>query len=552
MREDTITMSAKEQQRVLALTRVCEGVITLEEAAELMQVSVRHARRLKAGLVRAGPKTLVHGNRGRPSPKRTAPEITEAVGELYRTRYAGTNVQHFTELLSEAEELHLSVITVRRILQQAGIAGPRTRRRVPAHRRRRERAAQEGMLLQLDGSQHPWLEDRGPRLTLVGAIDDATGTVPAAVFREHEDSQGYFQVLEQIARRQGVPLAVYHDGHGIFVRSKGAHPDRITLAELITGKPAPTQFGRLLEELGITAIPAHSPQAKGRVERLWGTFQDRLVTELRLADVRTLDDANAFLNAYLPRYNARFGVPPATVGSAYRPLPADFPFAQHFCFKYQRTVAADNTIKLAPLRIQLLPDRRRASYAKAKVEIQVRMDGAIAVYHEGRLLHSEPAPAEAPVLRIQGSRITYQASGPGAQPSRPLRPLPRDIVPQRLPRHSPEDAVVRAAGFPALPGPNHPWRKQTHRDAAAAIQLREQWAQARREAAARAVPGGAGSPAEHAECKPPPCANEKPDHPEIRAGPPPPGKPSLAPQAQPKPSLPQLESGSGRSDGPIH
>lgn len=478
-------MSAKEQQRVLALTRVCEGVITLEEAAELMQVSVRHARRLRAGLVRAGPKALAHGNRGRPSPKRTAAEIAEAVVGLYRTRYAGTNIQHFTELLGEAEELHLSVITVRRILQQAGIGSPRTRRRVLAHRRRRERAAQEGMLLQLDGSQHPWLENRGPKFTLVGAIDDATGTVPAAVFREQEDSQGYFQVLEQIARRQGVPLAVYHDGHGIFVRSKGAHPDRITVAELITGKPATTQFGRLLEELGITAIPAHSPQAKGRVERLWGTFQDRLVTELRLADVRTLAEANAFLRAYLPRYNARFGVPPATAGSAYRPLPAGFPFEQHFCFKYQRTVAADNTIKLAPLRIQLLPDRRRASYAKTKVEIQVRMDGAIAVYHEDRLLHSEPAPLEAPVLRIQGARITYQAPRQLPGLSRLPGPLPWDIVQQRLPRHACEEDVTAGPGFPPRPGPNHPWRREKQRDAAAAIELRSQWEQARNEAQAR-------------------------------------------------------------------
>jgi hypothetical protein len=472
MREDTITMSAKEQQRVLALTRVSEGVITLEEAA------------------------LVHGNRGRPSPKRTAPEIAEAVVGLYCTRYAGTNIQHFTELLGEAEELHLSVITVRRILQHAGIAGPRKRRRVLAHRRRRERAAQEGMLLQLDGSQHEWLEERGPKFTLVGAIDDATGTVPAAEFREHEDSQGYFQVLERIVRTQGVPLAVYHDGHGIFDRSKGRHPDRLTLAEIITGKPAPTQFGRLLQELGITAIPAHSPQAKGRVERLWGTFQDRLVTELRLADVRTLAEANAFLRVYLPKYNARFGVPPATEGSAYRPLPADFPFEQHFCFKYQRTVAADNTIKLAPLRIQLLPDRRRASYVKAKVEIQVRMDGAIAVYHEDRLLHSEPAPAEAPVLRIQGTRIAYRPPRQLPQPSSPPPPLPWEIVQQRLPRHSVEAGVVREPGFPAQPGPNHPWRKQKQRDAAAAIRLRDEWEQARRELAARAVLGGLGPPPE--------------------------------------------------------
>jgi hypothetical protein len=489
MREDTITMSAKEQQRVLALTRVGEGVITLGEAAQLMSISVRHARRLRAALVQVGPKALAHGNRGRPSPRRIAPELGETVVGLYQSRYAGSHLQHFTELLGEKERLQLSVATVRRILKRVGITGPRPRSRVAVHRRRRERAAQAGMLLQLDGSKHYWLEDRGPQFTLVGAIDDATGTVPGAMFRDQEDSQGYFLVLEQVARSRGVPLAVYHDGHGIFTRSKGAHPDRLTRAELITGRPAPTQFGRLLQELGVTAITAHSPQAKGRIERLWNTFQDRLVTELRLADVRTMAEANRFLSAFLPRFNARFGVPPAAEGTAYRPLPPEFPREQTFCFKYQRTVAADNTVKLGPLRLQLLADGRRASYAKTKVEIQVRMDGAIAVYHQDRLLHSEPAPPEAPVLRIQGARVTYQSPRPLSHPIPVPSPLPWDIVGQRLHRHSLAEGIIREPGFPARPGLNHPWRKADHHAVAAAIQTRDQWEQAIREARARVQRG---------------------------------------------------------------
>src|SRR5207249_4259347 len=179
MREDAITMSAKEQHRAWVLTRVCEGAITLGEAAELMAISVRHARRLKAALTYVGPKALVHGNRGRASPHRTGPQIAEAVATLYRTRYAGTNMQHFTELLAEGEQLVLGVATVRRILKAAGLTSPRTRR-MPAHRRRRERAQQAGMLLQIDGSRHRWLENRGPHLTLLGAVDDAAGTVPGA------------------------------------------------------------------------------------------------------------------------------------------------------------------------------------------------------------------------------------------------------------------------------------------------------------------------------------------------------------------------------------
>jgi hypothetical protein len=472
MREDTITMSAREQQRAWVLTRVCEGAITLEEAAVLMTISVRHARRLKAALVHSGPKALVHGNRGRASPHRTDPQIAEAVATLYRTRYAGTNTQHFTELLAEGEHLALGVATVRRILKAVGLTSPRTRR-VPAHRRRRERASQVGMLLQIDGSRHRWLENRGPHFTLLGAIDDATGTVPGALFREQEDSQGYFLLLEQIVRTHGVPLALYHDGHGIFVRSKGRHPDRLTIAEQLTGRPAATQFGRLLQELGVSAITAHSPQAKGRIERLWGTFQDRLVTELRLAGATTLVEANTVLAAFVPRYNARFAVPPAAEGSDYRPLPPDIRLEQLFCFKYERAVAADNTVQLGPHRIQLLPDRQRASYAKTRVEIQVRMDGAIAIYHNGRLLASEPAPLETPVLRIQGARASYRL--PASPP--PVRPLPLALAHQRIHRNSLEEGVIQVPGgngVPAIPGPNHPWRKAIRTDVAEAVRWRQQ------------------------------------------------------------------------------
>jgi hypothetical protein len=190
---------------------------------------------------------------------------------------------------------------------------------MPAHRRRRERAPHVGMLLQIDGSRHRWLQDRGPHLTLLAAIDDATGMVPAALFREQEDSQA----TSCSSSRSCVPSAcrspLYHGGHGIFVRSKGKHPHRRTIAEQPTGRPAPTQFGRLLNELGTSAIIAHSPQAKGRIERLWGMFQDRLAAELRLAGASTLDEASAVLAAFVPRHNARFGVAPAGAGAAYRP-----------------------------------------------------------------------------------------------------------------------------------------------------------------------------------------------------------------------------------------
>ena len=234
--------------------------------------------------------------------------MTDVV-QLARTRYAGTNHAHLTELLMEREGIDLSRSTVRRILVSAGMDSPR-RRRPPRHRVRRKRMAQEGMLLQIDGSHHRWLGEQGPRFVLLLAVDDATGTVPDALFSQEEDTRGYFLLMEGLIRRCGMPLAVYSDRHAVFEH---------------TGEPrrklaGPTQFARAMEELGIRQIFARSPQAKGRVERTAGTFQDRLVTELRLAGVTTIGEADAVLHRFLPRFNEKFGVPAEHSSVAYRPM----------------------------------------------------------------------------------------------------------------------------------------------------------------------------------------------------------------------------------------
>jgi transposase len=281
MRE-TITMTQAEQQRTIVLTKVLVGELTISEAATLLKRSERQVWRLKSMFERAGPAALVHGNRGRASPRRLADDIRHRIVELAATRYAGVNDSHLADLLAEAEGIRISLVTVRRILRAAGRPRPR-RRRPPRHRSRRDRMPQAGLLVQLDGSRHDWLEGRGPWLSLVGAIDDATGVVTGATFREQEDAAGYLIVLRQTLRRHGVPLAVYRDRHTIFELSGAL----LTLEEQLVDRRAPTQVGRALEELGISSIAARSPQAKGRIERLWGTFQDRLVSELRLAGAGT-------------------------------------------------------------------------------------------------------------------------------------------------------------------------------------------------------------------------------------------------------------------------
>jgi transposase len=306
MKEGQLVLGPREQKRAEVLNRVLAGQWTAEEAAVALGISVRQVRRLKSAYLEEGVGALVHGNRGRRPLHALNDELKAQVQALAEGTYAGCNDQHLSELLAEREAVTLSRSSVRRILRGAGIKSPR-KRRSPKHRSRRERYAQEGMLLQIDGSRHQWLGEAGPYLTLLGAIDDATGKVPAAQFREQEDAQGYFLLLQEIVSTQGIPLAVYHDGHGIFIHATGG---RRTIAEQLTGQPDLTQFARVLDELQISPIHARTPQAKGRIERLWGTFQDRLVNELRLADVHTRAQANQFLVEFLSHHNQRFSVPP--------------------------------------------------------------------------------------------------------------------------------------------------------------------------------------------------------------------------------------------------
>jgi transposase len=211
MRE-TITMTTVEQRRAWVLTKVVAGELTAAEAGGVLGLSERSVWRLKGRFVTEGPAGLVHGNRGRASPRRIDESTRERVRALARGRYDGANDCHLSELLAEREGIAVSRVSVRRILRAAGIASPR-HRRSPRHRSRRDRMPQAGMLLQTDGSRHDWLAERGPRLTLVAAIDDATGVITGATFREQEDAAGYLTVLRQTIRRHGVPLALYRDRH---------------------------------------------------------------------------------------------------------------------------------------------------------------------------------------------------------------------------------------------------------------------------------------------------------------------------------------------------
>lgn len=419
-----LIVSTKAQGRVRVLNNVLAGTLKVREGAMLLGVSERHTWRLLGAYRREGVAAVVHGNRGRP-PAHTLPaELRAQALTLAQTMYRGCNDTHLVELLAEREGLHLSRATWQRWRHAAGLKSPR-QRRAPRHRSRRERMPQEGLLLQWDASPHAWLQDRGPRLTLVGAIDDATGEVVAATFRGQEDAQGYLLVLRTILTTKGVPVAIYRDRHGIFARRQG---DPWMLAEELAGERAPTQVGRALAELGIQSIAAHSPQAKGRIERLWGTLQDRLVAELRLVNASTPEEAETVLQAYLPRFNQRFIVPPADPTPAYQPLPQGLDVEVVCCLAYTRTVAADNTISFGGRHLQLQPGPQRASYARLTVAVREHLDGGLSVTYQGETLAADPAPATAPTLRArQGRRALPDLSiprkpGPGTAKPSPTHP----------------------------------------------------------------------------------------------------------------------------------
>lgn len=435
-RKDTVTLSQKEQTRLRVITEVGAGRWSVEEAARALGLSRRHVRRLRRRLGEEGVQAFMHGNRGRPSPHRLGDDVRAKVVELGAGRYAACNDSHLQELLLRNEGIVLSRASVQRLRRQAG-QRPKQRRRPPRHRSHRDRRPQEGVLLQVDGSLHYWFGPKQPQASLLGAIDDATGKVVAALFREQEDAQGYFLLLRQVLKTRGIPLELYHDRHSIFGDNS---PRPWTIDEQLQGRREPTQFGRALEELGIMDIPAHSPEAKGRIERLWRTFQDRLVVELALAGIRDIKTANRFLPGFLRRYNARFAQEAEEPGLAYRPLDPASDLDRILSFRYQRVVARDNTVRLDGRLIQIPPGPRRRSYFNARVWVHEFLDGGLGVRYQDEWLVRGKGK-EAVVVRARKRK-----------PALPERP-PTPSLP--LPLETPLPAVTSARPSPAP----HPWRR---------------------------------------------------------------------------------------------
>src|SRR5699024_11011441 len=285
MREEIFNMTQQEISRLRVINQTIDRVITVKEAAELIDLSERQVLRLKKGVLEEGPSFIIHKNRGRKPKHATAVEIQNEIIELKKAKYQEANFMHFQELLEEHEGISVSYPTVYRILTKAGFKSPKKHRRRKTHHRRK-RKPQKGMLVQIDASPHEWIIG-GNSFDLHGAIDDATGEIVALYFTPNECMQGYFEIVRQIVLNHGIPTSLYCDRHSIFI---SPNEGKLTIEDQLEGKTVNlTQFGRAMDELGINIIPAGSPQAKGRIERLWGTLQSRLPVEFKIRDISTME-----------------------------------------------------------------------------------------------------------------------------------------------------------------------------------------------------------------------------------------------------------------------
>ena len=373
--KEWITLSRHELQRSQVLQQVAARGLTLKAGADLMKIGYRQAKRVWARFRREGPQGLAHRSRGRKAPNAYSREIHDRVLALSQDRYAQFNDTHFVEMLRERENLRIGRETVRVWRRRAGIKAKR-RRRPPLHHKRRPRRPVLGLLVQWDGSPHRWFGPDHPACSLLHATDDATNTVLGMIFRPQEDAIGYLLLLDMILSHYGVPGAIYQDRHGALYRND----PHWSHEEELAGIRFPTHVGRVLQELAIEAIPAFSPQAKGRIERQGGTFQDRLIAELALAGITDIETANAWLETtFRPRFNARFAKTPEQPGSAFRKIKATDRY-RRIAFAYQATVANDNTVRLGGLVIDIPPGPYRRSYAHRKVLVRQHLDGAWTVW----------------------------------------------------------------------------------------------------------------------------------------------------------------------------
>ena len=372
-REDIIMASQEELRRLHVIQKVLEGVIKQVDAAEILSLSSRHIRRVIKRVKEEGNRGIVHRSRGRPSNRKIPDRVKKTVIQCYQSKYKDFGPTLASEKLLERDGMRISDETLRTWLIETG--DWKKSRKKGKHRHWRERKAHCGEMVQLDGSHHRWFEGRGPGCVLMGYIDDAAGKTFAR-FYDYEGTIPAMDSFKRYSKKYGLPMSVYLDKHSTYKST--AKP---TIEDELNDVEPLSQFERALKELGVEVSHAHSPQAKGRIERLFRTFQDRVVKEMRLRGIKTLEEGNQFLEGYLPLYNRRFSVCPKEKDDFHRPLPKGMDLDAILCIKTERALRNDFTVA-HNRKLYQVEDTIKAS----KVMIQDRIDGSMVMIHKGRAL----------------------------------------------------------------------------------------------------------------------------------------------------------------------
>jgi transposase len=374
-----VLLTMKEVNRLRVVQGYMDGKMLIEEAARILKRSLRSVYRMLAKVREKGPEGVLHGNRNKVSPRRVPEALRKKVIEFALGKYRDINDTHLCEILGKTEGIVMGRETLRSILRKEGIPSKRKVKR-RKYRSRRERKEAFGMMLQLDASPHDWLQGRGPWLTLLGAKDDATGYVWAH-FEEAETTWGYLDLMGEVISTHGVPLSLYADRHSIFHTTREP-----TIIEQLKDVVPLTQFGRAMEELGISVMKAWTPQAKGRIERQWGVFQDRLVVDLRLAGANTLKQAREVLKSFLKDYNERFCRLPKQSAAVFRKAPPKAVLHNIVCLKETRRVKKDHTVSFDGLVLQIPFCKKYPCIADRQVDVRQYRDGHLEIAYRGSIV----------------------------------------------------------------------------------------------------------------------------------------------------------------------
>jgi len=379
-------LKQKDLKRATLIEACIKGQCTVKQVAIALGISERRVKQIKKEVKENGVKSIQHGNRGRKPKNTISDETRRKILELRSSyEYEISNFKHFQELLKERENIDISYSALYNILRKAGIKSPKKHRKSKLHHRRKRKEC-EGMMLQADGTPYDWFGN-GEKYSLHGFIDDATGKITGLYMCKNECLLGYLEVLRQTLENYGIPISLYPDKYSVFFPPKKVN-DHITIEEQLNGRAKGiTQFGRIVEELNIEMFPASSPQAKGRIERLWETLQSRLVTEFRINKIKNIDEANEFLKEYIFKYNSKFSVEPISKTNMFLKLPKRYDLDELLCVRFERTIDNAGVFSINNSKFQILD---KSLPPKTKVQIYISRKIGMRVKVKNKIYDVEP------------------------------------------------------------------------------------------------------------------------------------------------------------------